>query len=199
MPVTQATYDTLISQVQTNGMGSNPPIKTYVIGVLGSEDPQGATYDPMYELSLLAVAGGTAPSTCTPRTGTVVNDTVNPRGTYCHYDLTSNPDFATGLTDALKQIATGQISCTFTVPAAPTDGRVFDLKNIHIWYTPSGGTERELTQANDASCVGGQWYVSATDANGNAQELQLCPDTCAAAQGDPGAQINVRFTCLTVL
>jgi hypothetical protein len=154
----------------------------------------------MYELSLLAIAGGSGANGCTPRSGTVVNDTVNPRGTYCHFDLTSNPNFEAGLIAALQEIATGQISCTFTVPPPPTDGRVFDLKNITITYTPgSGGTARKLTQAGDASCVGGQWYVSQLDANQNPAELQLCPDTCAAAQGDPGAQINVTFTCLDIL
>jgi hypothetical protein len=196
-PVTQATYDALINMVTTNGVGGTPPIKTYVIGVLGSQDPQGATYDPMYQLSLVAVAGGTAPAGCTPQSGVPSGANVNPRGTYCHYDLTSNPDFAAGLQQALAAIGRGQITCSFTVPAAPSDGRIFDLQDIHISYTPSGGTARDLAKAPDQSCVGGQWYVSGLDASGNPAQLQLCPDTCAAAQGDPGSQVSVTFTCLS--
>jgi hypothetical protein len=199
-PIPQSEYDALINQVMANGMGSTPPIKTYVIGVLGSQDPQGATYDPMYQLSLLAIAGGTGVSGCTPVSGVPATNNVSPRGTYCHFDLTSNPDFATGLQTALASIGGGQISCTYTVPSAPTDGRVFDLKNITLTYTPSSGISRDLVKAPDASCVGGQWYVSQTDPiSGNPSELQLCPDTCAAASGDPGAQVTVTFVCLEKL
>jgi hypothetical protein len=197
-PISQAEYDALINQVQANGMGGTPPIKTYVIGVLGSQDPQGATYDPMYQLSLLAIAGGTGVSGCTPTSGVPGTTDVSPRGTYCHYDLTSNPDFATGLQNALAAIGGGQISCTYTVPPPPSDGRVFDLKNITLTYIPSSGISRVLGQAANASCAGGQWYVSQTDAGGNPTELQLCPDTCAAASGDPGAQIEVTFVCLKI-
>jgi hypothetical protein len=197
-PITQAEYDSLIAQVQGNGLGGTPQVKTYVVGVLGSEDPQGATYDPMYELSLLAIAGGTGAAGCTPVSGVPSDTTVNPRGTYCHFDLTSNPDFATGLQTALEAISRGQISCTYTVPEAPTDGRVFDLRNITITYTPSNGSPSDLVKADNSSGAGGQWYVSATDLNQNPTELQLCPDTCAAARGDPGSQIEVTFTCLKI-
>jgi hypothetical protein len=75
---------------------------------------------------------------------------------------------------------------------------VFDLQNIRITYTPGGGNPRDLVKAPDAGCVGGQWYVSQVDSNGNPAELQLCPDTCAAVQGDNDAQINVTFTCLNI-
>jgi hypothetical protein len=192
-PITQAEYNSEITTVQTEGQAAH--VKSYVIGVLGSENPQNATYDPMYMLSLWAIAGGTGRAGCTPVTGTPSGNTVNPRGTYCHFDLTTNPDFATGLITALQQIATGQISCTYQVPPPPTDGRIFDLQNITVTYSPSNGGPRPLGKAPSSSCVGGQWYVSQTDANGNPAMLELCPDTCAAAQGDPGAAVEVTFTC----
>jgi hypothetical protein len=195
MPISQVEYDALINQVQANGMGGSPQVKTYVIGVLGSQDPQGATYDPLYELSLLAIAGGTGAPGCTPVSGIPSSNTVSPRGSYCHFDLTSNPDFATGLQTALSQILAGQIGCTYTVPPPPSDGRVFDLINFTLTYTPSAGVSRILGKAADASCVGGQWYVSAADANGNPTEVALCPETCAAAQSDPGATLKVTFPC----
>jgi hypothetical protein len=193
-PITQAEYNSEITTVQTEGQAAH--VKTYVIGVLGSENPQNATYDPMYMLSLWAIAGGTGQAGCTPVSGTPSGNTTNPRGTYCHFDLTTNPDFATGLVAALQQIATGQISCTYQVPPPPADGRIFDLQNITVTYSPSSGGPRTLGKAPSSSCVGGQWYVSQTDANGNPATLELCADTCAAAQGDPGATVEVTFTCL---
>jgi len=72
----------------------------------------------------------------------------------------------------------------------------FDLQNITVTYSPSSGSSRTLGKAPSSACVGGQWYVSQTDANGNPATLELCPDTCAAAQGDPGAMVEVTFTCL---
>ncbi len=49
--ISQAEYDQFISTVsaQTTATG----VRTFVVGVPGSDDPQGAPYDPMYELSLL--------------------------------------------------------------------------------------------------------------------------------------------------
>jgi hypothetical protein len=193
-PITQVEYDQEIAIVQSEGLAAG--VKTYVIGVLGSENPQNATYDPMYMLSLWAIAGGTGQTGCTPASGVPSGNTASPRGAYCHFDLTTNPDFATGLITALTQIATGQISCTYQVPPPPTDGRVFDLQNITVTYSPSSGTPRVLGKAPSSSCLGGQWYVSQVDGSGNPATLELCPDTCAAAQGDPGAEVEVTFTCL---
>jgi hypothetical protein len=193
-PITQAEYDQEIATVQSEGQAAG--VETYVIGVLGSENPQGATYDPMFMLSLWAIAGGTGKPGCAPQSGVPNASTVNPRGTYCHFDLTANPDFATGLVSALTEIARGQISCTYQVPPPPSDGRIFDLENIAVTYSPGSGTPRNLGKASSSACQDGQWYVSQTDSSGNPSTLELCPDTCATAKADPGAQVTVTFTCL---
>jgi len=64
--------------------GAAAGIKTFVMGVVGSDNPQGAPYDPLYMLSKLAVAGGTSASGCVPSSGVPEASSVNPRGTYCH-------------------------------------------------------------------------------------------------------------------
>jgi hypothetical protein len=67
IPITQAEYEAWIGSVESEGTAAG--VDTFVVGVLGSEDPQGATYDPMYMLSRWAVAGHTAPAGCAPQPG----------------------------------------------------------------------------------------------------------------------------------
>ena len=108
IPLNEAQYGGLIATVAQGTLDTG--IKTFVGGVPGSDEPQGANYDPMYMLSLLAAAGGMALPNCTPEAGTMLcpdgtvpeinalgtaycdqhggNPQLTARGTYCHYDLT---------------------------------------------------------------------------------------------------------------
>jgi hypothetical protein len=200
--ITQAEYDYFIQTVTSETQSSG--VKTFVIGVPGSDDPQGATYDPLYELSLFAMAGQTAPAGCVPTSGAVSNcfdpqnnrqsTCLTTRGTYCLYDMTLAPDFTAGLVSALNAIASQVISCTYTVPAPPAGTRI-DTSYVRVTYNPSSGTPRDLQKATDSSCTDGQWYFSAFDANAQPTQIDLCPDTCSTAKGDTGASIVVTFTC----
>jgi hypothetical protein len=147
-------------------------IKTFVVGVPGSEDPQGANYDPMYQLSLLAVAGQTALPGCTPRTGTPQDTTVNPRGTYCHYDMTQAPDFATGLLDAIGTIATNVVSCNYTVPPAPA-GQIIEPARTNMIYNDGLGNSYLVLQNTAANCSVGWHFTDATH-----QSIEVCSTTC---------------------
>ena len=137
IPLDEAQYGGLIATVAQGTLDTG--IKTFVGGVPGSDEPQGANYDPMYMLSLLAAAGGTALPNCTPEAGTMLcpdstvpeinalgtaycdqhggNPVLTTRGTYCHYDLTQG-DFATSLRQALKAIKAKVVSCDVPSPAA---------------------------------------------------------------------------------
>jgi hypothetical protein len=195
-PITQAEYDRWIPMVEAEGTAAG--IDTFVVGVLGSEDPQNATYDPMYMLSRWALAGHTPqPAGCVPTSGTVANSNlVSPRGSYCHFDMTSNPDFAGGLTAALQAIATQVISCSYSVPTAPP-GMIIDPTGITVTYTPGGGgTPRVLRKASSSACTDGQWYVVSQDAAGMPTELELCATTCDTVSNDNGAQMGVTFKCI---
>jgi hypothetical protein len=198
--ITQAEYDYFAQTVDSAFQAIG--IKTFVVGVPGSEDPEGAAYDPLYELSLLAIAGGTTMAGCTPIAGTVVGcyDTLHQRqstcldsrGTYCHFDLTVTSDFATGLVNALSQIATPGWSCLYQIP--PTGGPVIDPNGVRITYTPAGGPPETLTQSIDG-CATGDWYFSAVDSNGQPTEIALCPSYCAASTLE-GSSLDMTFTCL---
>jgi hypothetical protein len=181
--ISQAEYDTAVSTIAATGTAQ---ARTYFIGVPGSEEQQGAPYNPRVMLSRMAIAGGTAPAGCTPDTAAA--------GNYCHLDLTSNADFATALAQAIKAIGQQVISCTYKVPPPP-DGRLIDPKKIAITYTTGAGVVRELKRASDSACNDGQWYVSAVDGSGVPTDLSLCPDSCDTVTGDPGASVLVTFAC----
>lgn len=69
-PITRAEYDREIEIVREEGEAAG--VRTFVVGVLGSEQTQNATYDPLYMLSQLALAGRTEqPPGCVPTSGTV--------------------------------------------------------------------------------------------------------------------------------
>ena len=194
-PITQAEYDDMVTTVAEEGQAAG--VNTFVVGVLGSEDPQQASYDPLYMLSRLAVAGGTEqPAGCVPTSGTPQNSSVSPRGSYCHFDMTANPDFAAGLTEALQSIAQQVLSCSYEVPQ-PADGRIIDPNRIEITLYSSAGTSTTLAKATDESCVDGDWYVSAAT-NGFPSQIDLCPSLCQSAGADPGSRIEVSFLCLDV-
>jgi hypothetical protein len=192
--ITAEEYAHLIATVgiQTATTG----IKTFVVGLPGSEDPQGAAYDPMYLLSL--VAQGTAIAGCTPVSGTSNGTIVNPRGTYCHYDLTQW-DFATGLQDTINEIAETLVSCEYAMPQLPPPYIMLSTTGFWVTYTTGSAQQIQLSKAPSDDCAnGGDWYVSGVDSNSVPTQIGLCADMCARAQADLTATINVEFVCLEI-
>ena len=185
----QAEYDGFVEAVRTQTAGTN--VKTFVVGVPGSEDPQGAPYDPMYELSLLAAAGETAQAGCTAVSGTSNGTEVNPRGTYCHYDMTQAADFASGLTSTINTIAGGIVSCDYTVPPAPV-GQVIDTNRVNMIYNDNAGngTFYLILPNGDPSCDRGWQYTDATRT-----AIHICDITCQLVQANPAARITLMFGC----
>jgi hypothetical protein len=198
-PIDETQYTGLIATV-ANGTATTG-IKTYVAGVPGSDEPQGAPYDPMYQLSLLAAAGGTALPNCTPSAGTANNSpgtygTVNPRGTYCHYDLTTQSDFGAALQSAIGAIAASLVSCEYPVPAPPPPYVMLSTTDVKVTLTTSTGAT-PLTRAPSDDCTqGGEWFYKSFDANMVPTQIDLCPATCAAAQSDLNAAVAIHFNCL---
>jgi hypothetical protein len=186
--VTQQEYDHFIATVtaQTAATG----VKTFVVGVPGSEDPQGASYDPMYELSLVAQAGGTTAG-CTPVAGTIAGtNSVNPRGTYCHYDMTQTSDFAASLVQTIGDIAGRVVSCTYKVPDPPDPSQVIVPSKTNMVYDDGAGQKYLVQQNNDPNCQVG-WHF--TDSSN--QTIEICSTTCALLQANPKAGISLTFGC----
>jgi hypothetical protein len=193
--IAEAEYNAMITSIGSQGTAAK--IKTFVIGVLGSENPQGAAYDPLFKLTQVAVAGNTATTGCTPAPGAPSGVTVSPRGNYCHFDMTANPDFAAGLSAALNQFSTSVLPCSFVVPPAPPR-KLYDPYQTQVKYTPGAtGIEWELNKASSSACTDGQWYVAATDPVSQAPtEIDLCSNTCDTVSRDSGAKVKVTLVCI---
>ncbi len=187
--ITAAEYDHLINTVQTQTTATG--VKTFVVGVPGSEDPQGADYDPMYQLSRVAQAGGTQQANCTPASGTSDGNRVNPRGTYCHYDMTQTTDFASGLINTIGTIATGIVSCDYQVPAAPA-GQIIDPSRVNMVYDDGAGNSYLVLPNTSANCDRGWQYTDSTNS-----AIHVCQITCDLIQANSQASITLTFGCQT--
>jgi hypothetical protein len=150
---------------------SSRGISTFVIGSPGSE--QGREW-----LSRAAQAGGTAYAGCSD-TGP----------DYCHFDMTTEPDFSAALNQALAQIAGSVISCSYPIPEPPP-GETLDLDKVNIVYTAGGGSV--LILRNDqADCAVGWQYTA--DGTG----IDLCSETCTSATQESAATVELFFGCDT--
>ena len=187
--ITAAEYSHLVATVSSQTAATG--IKTFVIGVPGSEDPQGAAYDPMYQLSLMAQAGGTEIAGCTPSSGTSSGILVNPRGTYCHYDLTQTTDLASGLVSTIGTIAGGIASCDYVVPPAPA-GQLIDPNKVNVIYRDGTGNAYLVLANGAAACDRGWQYTDATKT-----QIRVCPITCSVLQSNTLGSLSLIFGCTT--
>jgi hypothetical protein len=190
-PISQAEYDAFIETLRSE---SEPAaVWTIVVGVPGSQDGQGADFDPRYYLSLLADAGRTGRPGCTPVPGTLQGDGTYQNGTYCHVDLAQNPSSLASIADYISYTG-GPRPCSLMSPAVPEDGRVYDYGNMQATYTLTG---RRLTQSTD-SCQTGDWYIEwLYDADGTpyVDFVTLCANTCEQWLNDGVPTIEFAISC----
>lgn len=149
-------------------------IRTFVIGSPGSEDTRDV-------LSRLARVGGTAEAGCS-----------DDDPTYCHFDMTTEPDLAGGLARALDQIAVDLRSCEYAIPAPPR-GQTLDAERVNVLYTPNGGTTETIARDPSATECNQGWQYTADGRN-----ITLCGDACAAVRANPSSTIEVLFGCQTI-
>jgi hypothetical protein len=91
---------------------------------------------------------------------------------------------------AADVVSGSRISCDFPVPPPPAGQQGIDLSKVAVAYTPGDGTPAQtFAQAMTVDrCLADAFYVS-----GNT--IVLCPLSCAKVQADPGAKVEVLFTC----
>jgi hypothetical protein len=151
-------------------------IRTFLIGSPGSEESSDGNGDMRPWLSQAAQQGGTAKAGC---------QVDGP--SFCHLDMTQEPDFAQALVDGLAAVV-GQIidTCTFAVPPAP-DGQTVDPGLTTLIVQSSSGATLILPD-DTGDCTEG-WNFNA------AGQVELCPTTCNRVKGDASATVQLMFGC----
>lgn len=86
-------------------------------------------------------------------------------------------------------IVNAELTCEFPIPPSPDD-RVIELDNVAVNYLRgNGGGETKLGQAPTSNdCQPDAFYIEA-------DQVRLCPEACDVIRDDPGAGIEVLFTC----
>jgi von Willebrand factor type A domain len=159
----------LISEVAN---ASTEGVRTFVIGSPGSESAR-------TDLSKMASAGGTALPGCS-----------DSGPNYCHFDMTTQPNLAQALNDALSKISGAALSCTFDVPTPP-NGQTLNPSKVNVVFTPSSGKPSDILKDTGTTCTDGWQYTP------DGKQIVICGPSCDKVKNDPGGKINIVFGCDT--
>ena len=147
-------------------------IRTFVIGSPGSEGARAS-------LSQMASQGGTPRAGCSD---------AGPE--YCHFDMTTEPDFGAALNAALGEvIADIPLTCEFAIPPPPA-GMELDLNKVNVTYNNGDGTTIDL--GRDTACMADGWNY-----NDNQTQIVLCGSLCDQVKMDGNASITIVLGCGT--
>lgn len=140
-------------------------IPTYVIGV---ENPPGGP-DTVSDLHAIAEAGGTGEA--------FLIETGDPEQTKLDFEA------------VIEDIRGRSVSCDVEIPPPPA-GQVFEPGKVNVTYEISGDGR---AFAYDQSCeYPDSWRY---DDPAAPSVIELCPETCALAQGETTAKLLVEFGC----
>lgn len=163
-------------------------VKTFVIGSPGSEAQSSTGADGRGLLSAAARAGDTGPSGC--------SDT-GPN--YCHFDMTTVTNFATGFADALANITGQVLTCDFKITNIPS-GTVINNSKLNVVYQINGssavGDIKLVLPSADSTCPDKNgWYLDPNDST----HVILCANTCDMIHKDAGAVLKFTGGCDPIL
>jgi len=145
-------------------------IRTFVLGAPGSNNYRSV-------LSKLASAGGTPSQPGCSDTGPV----------YCHYDMTTAPDFGQALEAALKAVGGAALGCVYDIPTP--DGS-FDKNKVNVQLSSDGQTEQI---PRDPSQQDG-WDYSA-----DGTQIILYGGACEDAKAAMNGKIDILYGCPTII
>jgi hypothetical protein len=152
-------------------------IKTFVVGTPGSEGARGF-------LSELAFRGGTARSASCMHgnPGAAVGD--------CHYDLTTEKDFAAVLRTTLGKISGEARGCEFQAP-----GSGGDSLNVQLSSSGSAPSCLPLDSRDCSAGANGFQYAKRSDGTLDYTRVVLCGAACDMVKSDPTVVVDVILGC----
>jgi hypothetical protein len=95
--------------------------------------------------------------------------------------------------DALAKVRGKAVPCEYLLPAKVASGEI-GVGFVNVEYTPGSGAAQSLPQS--ATCAAFGWRY---DDPAKPTKIILCPQACAAVQGDSKAQVDVLLGCATVI
>ena len=151
-------------------------IRTFVVGTPGSEGARGF-------LSELAFRGGTGRNP-----GCIHGDPSAAMGD-CHYDLTTEKDFAAVLRQTLGKISNEARGCEFQTPAGGGDA-------LNVQISSQGGAPTCMPLDNrDCASANGFQYAKRADGKPDYGRVLLCGQACEMVKQDPTAVVDVILGC----
>jgi hypothetical protein len=84
------------------------------------------------------------------------------------------------------------VGCSFSIPPPPS-GEQLDTDRVNVGFTNGSGSESPLVYSKDCSANAGWRYDDPT----SPKQIQLCPNACSLAQGDPNGKLTLAFGCKT--
>jgi hypothetical protein len=86
-------------------------------------------------------------------------------------------------------VSTTRLACSFAVPNPPA-GTTLDFEKVAVSYAPGdGGPAQIFGQVTDAAACQPDTFLAGPGG------ITLCPGACDAVRADPGAAVDVLFTC----
>jgi hypothetical protein len=152
-------------------------IRTFVIGSAGTQQDVSTAADARGWLSRAASVGGTARADCAD-TGP----------TFCHFDLTQEPDLSVVLRDALTSVAGQLVSCLYQVPVPPP-GQPLYPDAVNVVSTGPDGTSCLVPRNDGDPCQRGWRYVR------SGTQLEICGETCQSIQTQAQGSVRLEFGC----
>lgn len=188
---------TLIKLIKDAHDDATAPVRTFVVGVPGSDTTgTDATKEPPYvsrnALSAYAYAGSpeTSPAACQ---GTFTAPGTEPT-TPCHFDMSTSTSFdASKLGSAIAKIRGSVLGCTYELPTS-SSGTVDKAKvNVRIEDKSGGSDLKKRSDASDPCTSDGCWDYTPDG------KIELLGKACDEAKALTDGKVTIVVGCATVV
>jgi hypothetical protein len=158
-----------IAEFAALGLGGNPSIRTFVLGIFGPGEEQ--AFD---NLNTIAQAGG-QPA----------------------FLIDTSDDVVAQFHAALKQIRAAVLACEFKLPE-PEEGETLDYGLVNVSFKNGDQSLRLKYVSKKGKCdEEGGWYYDVNPSAGIPTRIIACPASCESLQGSAENQVRIEFGCRT--
>jgi hypothetical protein len=167
--VPQAIEDVL--SVAAAGFSGDIPVRTFVVGVFQPGDTTG-----LDNVNEIAKAGGTD------------------RALF----IDSSGDVDRQFLDALRAIRSGQLGCTFQLPASDA---LLDYFQVNLQFSNGSRSQQLPFVRNSAGCEAtpSGWHYDVDPTQSKPSAIQVCPNVCTQIKAATAARIQMQLGCATII